>query len=268
MEEKKILAVKDVFCRVKQFYYGVSDKRAALYVADTGRTAEYTKALRDLRGIFTPAEQQGEAAGYLLACAEQIEEAFAERNFRLAGDLAEAGIRLCSVFDFPYFSRKRFYETVVSPLEERHGVSFFADGGKAFLAGKDKRIALRPVFTQRERHLHYSEENTDADFELAHPWLYRLFLVLGLLVFVLFLPLAAIVSSLLMGLHRSWNRSTWLFPLIPAAGHMLADYLTFKLANSISHHKCNLPDWNLLIPGLVCAVIGLLIGIAVARISK
>ena len=90
----------------------------------------------------------------------------------------------------------------------------------------------------------------------------------GLLVFFLFLPLAAIVSSLLMGLHRSWNRSTWLFPLIPAAGHMLADYLTFKLANSISHHKCNLPDWNLLIPGLVCAVIGLLIGIAVARISK
>ncbi|MBP3436327.1 MAG: hypothetical protein J6K61_00260 [Clostridia bacterium] len=199
MEEKKILAVKDVFCRVKQFYYGVSDKRAALYVADTGRTAEYTKALRDLRGIFTPAEQQGEAAGYLLACAEQIEEAFAERNFRLAGDLAEAGIRLCGVFDFPYFSRKRFYETVVSPLEERHGVSFFADGGKAFLAGKDKRIALRPVFTQRERHLHYSEENTDADFELAHPWLYRLFLVLGLLVFVLPIVVYAVLVNTLFG---------------------------------------------------------------------
>ena len=79
-------------------------------------------------------------------------------------------------------------------------------------------------------------------------------------VFFMILPLAALVSSLLMGLRKGWGKRTWCFPLVPAAGHLLADYFTFKLANNLSQHKINTPDWPLLLPGLVCGLIGVILG--------
>jgi len=82
----------------------------------------------------------------------------------------------------------------------------------------------------------------------------------GALVFFLILPLTALISSLLMGLRKGWGNRTWFFPLVPAAGHLLADYFTFKLANNISQHKINTPDWTLLLPGLVCGLIGVILG--------
>lgn len=82
----------------------------------------------------------------------------------------------------------------------------------------------------------------------------------GILVFFLILPLTALITSLMMGLHRHWDSRTWCFLLIPAAGHLLTDYFTFKLANNLATHKLNAPDWSLLLPGLVCGLIGMAIG--------
>jgi len=90
-------------------------------------------------------------------------------------------------------------------------------------------------------------------------------LAYGLGVFFLILPLAALVSSLLMGLRKAWGKRTWLFPLVPAAGHLLADYFTFKLANNLSQHKINTPDWTLLLPGLICGVAGTILGLILSN---
>jgi len=84
-------------------------------------------------------------------------------------------------------------------------------------------------------------------------------------VFLLILPLAALVSSLLMGLRKGLGKRTWFFPLVPAAGHLLADYFTFKLANNLSQHKINTPDWTLLLPGLICGVVGVILGLIISN---
>ena len=81
----------------------------------------------------------------------------------------------------------------------------------------------------------------------------------AVLVFFLILPLAALIASLLMGLYKGWGKRTWFFPLVLSAGHLLADYFTFKLASTISHHKFNPPDWSLLLPGLVCGLAGMIL---------
>lgn len=87
----------------------------------------------------------------------------------------------------------------------------------------------------------------------------------GVLVFFLLLPLAALVSSLLMGLYKGWKKRTWLFPLVPSAGHVLADYVTFKLANTLATYNLNTPDWSLVLPGLVYGLIGMIIGRIISR---
>lgn len=195
MDEKKLLTAKDVFCRIKQFYYGSGDRREALATADVGRSADYIAALRELEGLFSPEERAEEAPRLLLSCAEKIRAALADSNFRLAGDLADAAVRLCGVFDFPFFSRRRFYETVALPLEDKHGLALFEDEGEEFLSGKDSKARLRPVFSSKKRYMRYSDGDADGDFQLAHPWLYRLFTVLGLLVFALPIVLFALLSS-------------------------------------------------------------------------
>ena len=41
---------------------------------------------------------------------------------------------------------------------------------------------------------------------------------------------------------------------------MLADYGTFRTANNLAHAKINSPDFSLLLPGLLCSLVGLLLG--------
>ena len=38
--------------------------------------------------------------------------------------------------------------------------------------------------------------------------------------------------------------------------------------NSISHHKINAPDWTLLLPGLVCGLIGVILGHIISNHSQ
>ena len=197
MEEKQLLAAKDVFCRIKQFYYGRREGLRVTAAEDVGKTADYLEALKALD--LALADAKGEAASLVLSCAEKIKEALKDKNFRLAGDLAHLGVRLCGVFDFPFFSRRRFYETVVLPLEDKHGILFFEDEGRAFLSGADIAPLLRPSFAKREESLRYADADADGDFALAHPWLYRLFTVLGLLALALPILLYAVFTRELIG---------------------------------------------------------------------
>ncbi len=197
MEKRRLLAAKDVFCRIKQFYYGSREGLRVTAAEDVGKTADYLAALGTLEEAFRDAE--GESARLVLSCADKIREALKDKNFRLAGDLAHLGVRLCGVFDFPFFSRRRFYETVVLPLEDKHGIAFFEDEGREFLAGKDVKPLLHPTFAKKEPSLRYADADADGDFALAHPWLYRLFTVLGLLLLALPILLYAVLTRELSG---------------------------------------------------------------------
>ena len=76
----------------------------------------------------------------------------------------------------------------------------------------------------------------------------------------LLLPIAAFVISLRIGrLVRLCGR-VWLLPLALGLLHMLADFVTFRLANMLAFDKINLPHWELFFIGAAISAAGLLIG--------
>lgn len=183
--EKDMLPSKDLFCRVRQFYFGANEKPLSAAEADTRDAADYIAAIR--REEAALAAFTGECPRLLLRCLGMIKTALTEKNYRMAGDLSDVGIRLCDVFFFPFLSRRAFVKQAVRPFEDRHECAFFAAEGEdteaAFLAGRDTPFRLRPFFG-RDRHAgHYAEGDYDAEFRAAHPALYRCFLALGLLLF-------------------------------------------------------------------------------------
>ena len=71
----------------------------------------------------------------------------------------------------------------------------------------------------------------------------------------LLLPIAAFVISLRIGL----------LPLALGLLYMLADFLTFRLANMLAFDKINLPQWDLFFIGAAISALGLLIGRLLGR---
>lgn len=81
----------------------------------------------------------------------------------------------------------------------------------------------------------------------------------------LLLPIAAFVISLRIGelVHRDGRM--WLLPLALGLLYMLADFLTFRLANMLAFDKINLPQWDLFFIGAAISALGLLIGRLLGR---
>ena len=60
----------------------------------------------------------------------------------------------------------------------------------------------------------------------------------------LLLPIAAFVISLRIGELVRRDGRMWLLPLALGLLYMLADFLTFRLANMLAFDKINLPQWR------------------------
>ena len=89
---------------------------------------------------------------------------------------------------------------------------------------------------------------------------------LGLWVFalVVFLLMAFVISLRIGELVRRDGRM-WLLPLALGLLYMLADFLTFRLANMLAFDKINLPQWDLFFIGAAISALGLLIGRLLGR---
>lgn len=81
----------------------------------------------------------------------------------------------------------------------------------------------------------------------------------------LLLPIAAFVISLRIGELVRRDGRMWLLPLALGLLYMLADFLTFRLANMLAFDKINLPQWNLFFIGAAISALGLLIGRLLGR---
>ena len=96
MTEKQALALKDIFFRIKQFYYGVSDKPLSAANLTAGDSAEYIAALKTAEAtLFLPSEGKEtdkDAEGMLRTLCVETRTALSDKNIRLAGDLAVLGI--------------------------------------------------------------------------------------------------------------------------------------------------------------------------------
>lgn len=187
MTKEGLYRLKDLFFRIRQFYYGAGHDTIAGAGVDAGEAAEYVAALKDAErecfggedGIAAP-----DADAMLLYTVKEIRAAFAEKNYRLAGDLSSVGTRLCGVYGFPCLSRKRFWEKQVLPLREKHGDGFFSACEEEFLEGKNASLVLLPDFSGKRSAARYYDEDADAQMLEAHPVLYTLFAALGMLLFI------------------------------------------------------------------------------------
>lgn len=74
------------------------------------------------------------------------------------------------------------------------------------------------------------------------------------------LPTTTFVISLLIGRNNYWGKGKWLFVVVFGIMYMLSGYLTFSMANMISFHKINLPEYGAILNGAVFSAVGLGIG--------
>ena len=81
----------------------------------------------------------------------------------------------------------------------------------------------------------------------------------------LLLPIAAFVISLRIGELVRRDGRMWLLPLALGLLYMLADFLTFRLANMLAFDKINLPQWDLFFIGAAISALGLLNGRLLGR---
>ncbi|MBO5755275.1 MAG: hypothetical protein J6R89_04360 [Clostridia bacterium] len=186
MTEACMREVKDLFFRVKQFYYGSAERTEISLAVSVGEVADYVGALKAASTACLAEEKDKEKddAPHMLArMLDLVAEALQDRNYRLAGDLADVGIQLMGVYSFPYISRKRFVKTALLPLREKHGEELLLEEEKLLLSRPDGRVALRPSFRSPREEGHYVSEHADDSFRRAHPILYVAFMVLGALVF-------------------------------------------------------------------------------------
>ncbi len=186
MTEKHLFEIKDLFFRVRQFYFGAGRDALASAGVDKGETAEYVAALKKEEAAIGK-EEGGplapDADEMLLHTVTLIKEALLSKDYRMAGDLAHFGTRLCGVYAFPAISRKRFFEKEIKPLRDKHGDGLFREAEERFLKEKNTPVILKPSFSTRMRGARYYEEDSDAEMLEAHPVLYALFAVLGMLLF-------------------------------------------------------------------------------------
>ena len=185
MTEKQALALKDIFFRIKQFYYGVSDKPLSAANLTVGDSTEYIAALKEAEGtLFAGGEGKPldeDADEMLRTLCEEMRQALIDKNVRLAGDLAALGIRLIGVYTFPFMKRADFVRKCLIPLREKHEITLFEEVEAEFLSKSSLPFRLSPSFASREGR--YYEDDADEALRVAHPVLYRLFVVIGVLLF-------------------------------------------------------------------------------------
>ena len=185
MTEAQALALKDIFYRIKQFYYGVSDKPLSAANLSAGDASEYIAVLMEAETtLFSPSEGRrlpADADKMLLHTCQLARTALKEKNIRLAGDLSALGVRLVGVYTFPSMGRTRFWRECMLPFRDKHGETLFAALEEEFLKGKSTALRLTPSFSRGEGR--YYDDDADEALKLAHPFLYWVFVLFGILLF-------------------------------------------------------------------------------------
>lgn len=87
----------------------------------------------------------------------------------------------------------------------------------------------------------------------------------SLLVLYLILPAVTVVLSVWVGRDRGWTEARWLMLLFFGAMYMLAPYATFSLANALCSGNRHLPELAAMLPGILCAALGMGIGSLLRR---
>lgn len=90
----------------------------------------------------------------------------------------------------------------------------------------------------------------------------------SLLVFYLALPLATLILSIMIGKRDIWGGYKWLSALYFGVMYLLADYMTFRLANMLANQRFRMPTFELFFVGAIISLIGLAIGVAVHAIQS
>ncbi len=87
----------------------------------------------------------------------------------------------------------------------------------------------------------------------------------SIIFFCILLPVATFVLSFLIGKNDYWGKWNWISAILFGVMYMLAEYVTFSVANMVAFDKVNEPKWGMFIAGEMISFIGLGIG-AIDRI--
>ncbi len=74
------------------------------------------------------------------------------------------------------------------------------------------------------------------------------------------IPISTFVMALLIGKNDHWGRNKWFSLPIFGVMYMLAEYLTFSMANNITANHVNVPQFSLLLAGAVISAAGVALG--------
>ena len=82
------------------------------------------------------------------------------------------------------------------------------------------------------------------------------------------LPVTTFIISLLIGENNCFDNWKWLYSILFGIMYMLAEYATFGAANMSAFNKINMPDFKMLIAGVIISLFGLGIGTMVNYFQK
>lgn len=82
----------------------------------------------------------------------------------------------------------------------------------------------------------------------------------SIVVFYLVLPISTFILSIFIGREDGWANYKWIMLLFFGLMYMLASYATFSLANMAAFETFNVPELTEMLPGILCAAAGILIG--------
>lgn len=92
--------------------------------------------------------------------------------------------------------------------------------------------------------------------------------VYAIFVIWVILPVTTLVISACIGKDENWGKSKWLMPIFFALMSMLAPFLTFDALNMLHFGNFNTIDITSAIPGLVCSILGIGIGLIIKAVKE
>lgn len=90
----------------------------------------------------------------------------------------------------------------------------------------------------------------------------------SVLFLVLLNPVCIIFCSLNIGLYKDKKTIDYLFPIIFGVGYVFLSYFTFVLANMISINKFELPNFIVMLVGILISYFGFGIGLLIRKLKK
>lgn len=74
------------------------------------------------------------------------------------------------------------------------------------------------------------------------------------------IPILIFITSFIIGKEQYWGKYKWISSIFFGITYMLSEYLTFSLYNNITFDKLNMPEWPMLISGIIISIAGIVLG--------